>query len=404
MFRNVFILLKWIQNRVAMPVSRLQHIPGIGVDKMGNAADAVANSDMLRLENLDTDLRPPADAIAATKAAIDDDDANSYLPFLGANAIRQAAADRLSSDTGLQYDWQGQCIISAGGLSGISNALLAMLEPGDEVIITDPAYAGLINRIHLAGGVPKFVSLLARDGGWRLDLDALHDAATDKTRVVLTMSPSMPSGIVHTPEEWSGIADVVQRTGAWLLHDAAMERILFTGEPVLHPASLDGLAERTVTVGSVSKEYRMIGWRVGWVIGPQEIINDIGLVSLTNVVCQVGIGMPGAAAALTAKDDGIAASTAIWKERRDLILEELSDLPVVRPDGGWSMLIDTVALGMQPDEASQSAFDKGQIAATTMIGWGEPAQAGRYLRFVFANEPVERLRGIRDRLRQAWNV
>ncbi len=387
-----------------MTVSRLQHIPGIGVDKMGDAADALADGDMLRLENLDTDLRPPAEAIAATKAAIDDDDANSYLPFLGANAIRQAAADRLSRDTGTAYDWHGQCVVSAGGLSGISNALLAMLEQGDEVIITDPAYAGLINRIRLAGGVPKFVPLITRDGGWRLDLDALQDAATDKTRAVLTMSPSMPSGIVHTPEEWSAIAQVIQATGGWLLHDAAMERILFTGKPVLHPASLDGLAERTVTVGSVSKEYRMIGWRVGWVVGPRDIINHIGLVSLTNVVCQVGIAMPGAAAALTAEDDGIAACTAVWKDRRDVILEELRDLPVVRPDGGWSLLIDTVALGMQPDEASLSAFDRGQIAATPMVGWGEPTRAGRYLRFVFANEPVERLRGIRDRLRQAWAV
>ena len=358
-----------------MPVSRLQHIPGIGVDKMGNAADALADSDMLRLENLDTDLRPPAEAIAATKAAIDDDDANSYLPFLGADAIRQAATDRISRDTAIAYDWQSQCIVSAGGLSGILNALLAMLEPGDEVIITDPAYAGLLNRIRLAGGVPRLVPLLVRDGGWRLDLDALSKAVGDKTRVVLTMSPSMPSGIVHNAEEWNAIAAVVRDSGSWLLHDAAMERILYTDEAVRHPASLEGLAERTVTVGSVSKEYRMIGWRVGWVVGPRDIIDDIGLVSLTNVVCQVGIGMPGAAAALTATDDGIAAATAEWRARRDLILDELKDLPAVRPDGGWSLLIDTVALGMTPDEASERAFRQGRIAATPMTGWGEASRA-----------------------------
>lgn len=387
-----------------MPVTRLQHIPGIGVDRMGNAADALGDDTMLRLENLDTDIRPPEEALAATKAAIDDDDANSYLPFLGADAIRRAATERLSRDTGIAYDWQSQCVISAGGLSGILNALLAMLEPGDEVIITDPAYAGLINRIRLAGGVPALVPLVVRDGGWRLDLDALADAVSDKTRVVLTMSPSMPSGIVHTAAEWDAIADVVHRTGAWLLHDAAMERILYTDEPVRHPARLDGLAERTVTVGCVSKEYRMIGWRVGWVIGPKDIINDIGLVSLTNVVCQVGIAMPGAAAALTAPDDGVAAATATWRARRDLILDELHDLPVVRPDGGWSLLIDTAALGMTPADASQRLFDHGRIAATPMTGWGADDRAGRYLRFVFANETVERLAGIRERVRAAWNV
>ncbi|MEM8685397.1 MAG: pyridoxal phosphate-dependent aminotransferase [Pseudomonadota bacterium] len=387
-----------------MRVSRLAHIPGIGVDKMGNAADAVADSEMLRLENLDTDLRPPRAALDATRAAIDDDRANSYLPFLGSDALRQAATQHLAVDTGIDYDWQSQCVISAGGLSGILNALLAMLEPGDEVVITDPAYAGLLNRIRLAGGVPKLVPLRVLDGGWRLDLDALRDAASHKTRVVLTMSPSMPSGIVHTMEEWAAIAELVRRTGAWLLHDAAMQRVLYVDGPVVHPAALDGLAERTVTVGCVSKEYRMIGWRVGWVVGPRAIMNDIGLVSLSNVVCQVGIAMPGAAAALTAEDDGVAEATATWRARRDVVLDELAGLPAIRPDGGWSMLIDTVTLGMTPEEASQKAFELGRIAATPMTGWGDDERAGRYLRFVFSNEPVERLLGLRERLARAWSL
>ncbi|HEV7371072.1 pyridoxal phosphate-dependent aminotransferase [Arenibaculum sp.] len=387
-----------------MGVSRLKDIPGIGVDRMGEAADAAADGELLRLENLDTDLRPPREALEATRAAIDRDDANSYLPFVGTNALRQAATARVSADTGVDYDWRTQCVISAGGLSGILNALLAMLEPGDEVIITDPAYAGLLNRIRLAGGLPKLVPLRVVDGRWRLDLEELAKAAGGKVKAVLTMSPSMPSGIVHTREEWDAIAQTVRRTGAWLLHDAAMERILFNGEPVIHPAGLDGLAERTVTIGCVSKEYRMIGWRVGWTVGPKDIIDAIGLVGLTNVVCQVGIAMPGAVAALTAPDDGIAAATAEWKARRDLILGEMSDLPVVRPDGGWSLLIDTVELGMRPAEASGLLFDKGRIAATPMTGWGSPDRAGRYLRFVFANEPVERLGGIRARVRAAWGV
>ncbi len=387
-----------------MTVSRLKDIPGIGVDKMGQAADDAGNSDMLRLENLDTDLRPPEEALEATLAAIGRDDANSYLPFLGTNDIRRAATSRISATTGQPYDWNTQCVISAGGLSGILNALLAILEPGDEVIITDPAYAGLLNRIRLAGGVPKLVPLRVVDGGWRLDLEELRRAASARTRAVLTMSPSMPTGIVHTAEEWNAIAEVVMHTGAFLLHDAAMERLLYTGKPVIHPASLDGMAERTITVGCVSKEYRMIGWRVGWTVGPAPIMADIGLVSLTNVVCQVGIAMPGAAAAITAKDDGIAAATATWKARRDIILQALSDLPVVRPDGGWSLLIDTAELGYSPVEASRLLFEKGRIAATPMTGWGSADIAGRYLRFVFANEPEERLGDIRERLRLAWQV
>jgi aspartate/methionine/tyrosine aminotransferase len=122
------------------------------------------------------------------------------------------------------------------------------------------------------------------------------------------------------------------------------------------------------------------------------------------VVCQVGIAMPGATAALTAVDDGVAAATREWRRRCDLILRETADLPVVRPDGGWSLLIDTVALDMTPAEASSRLFERGAIAATPMTGWGADDHAGRYLRFVFANEPVERLAGIRERVRAAWGL
>ncbi|QDG75127.1 pyridoxal phosphate-dependent aminotransferase [Labrenzia sp. PHM005] len=387
-----------------MMVSRLANIPGIGVDRMGNAADATANPEMLRLENLDTDIAPPKAAIDATIAAITRDDANSYLPFLGIHHLRQAAADRVSKTTGVAYDPDSQCIVSAGGLSGVLNSLLALIEPGDEVIITDPAYAGLLNRIHLSGGIPKLIPLTVTSGRWRLDLDALQDAINPKVKAIVTMSPSMPSGIVHTREEWQAIVSAAEIADAWIVHDAAMERILFTGEPVLHPASFDGMAERVITVGSVSKEYRMIGWRVGWVVGPKEIMNDIGLVSLTNVVCQVGIAMPGAAAALTTDDDGVAAATAEWRTRRNHILSEMKDLPVLIPDGGWSLLIDTMALGLKPDDASKKLFDDGAIAATPMTGWGRDERAGRYLRFVFANEPVDRMTDLRERIRKAWKV
>ena len=131
-------------------------------------------------------------------------------------------------------------------------------------------------------------------------------------------------------------------------------------------------------------------------------MNDIGLVSLKNVVCQVGIRMPGAAAALTTEDNGVYVDTEVWRAGRDLILQELSDLPIVRPDWGWSLLIDTAALRIPSDEASRKLFEKAQIAASPMTGWLGPDRAGRYLRFVYSNKRVERLRGIRERLRAAW--
>jgi len=152
-----------------MPVSRLVHIPGIGVDEIGDAADATGNPDFLRLENLDTDVPPPALAREITHAAVEDDDANSYLPFLGHCALREAASEHVSAVTGSRYDPGTQCVSVAGGLNGILNVLLASVEPWQEVVICDPIYAGLLNRIRLAGGIPRFVRCVPGERGWVTD-------------------------------------------------------------------------------------------------------------------------------------------------------------------------------------------------------------------------------------------
>ncbi|MCB1108203.1 MAG: pyridoxal phosphate-dependent aminotransferase, partial [Chlamydiia bacterium] len=207
---------------------------------MGNAADAAKNSEILRLENLDTDIPPPSIAIEVTRNSIGMDENNSYLPFLGQNELRKAATQRVSRVSGVEYDWQTECIISAGGMSGILNCFLATIEPGDEVIVTDPVYAGIINRIRLAGGVPIFAPLIPTPEGWRLDIPALEQAASPRTKMVV-VSPGMPSGHVLTQAEWDAVAKVCLQTDAWLLYDAAMERILYDNRSIIHPASLPNM-------------------------------------------------------------------------------------------------------------------------------------------------------------------
>jgi len=384
-----------------MTVSRLRDIPGIGVDAVGDAADAAADPDILRLENLDTDLRPPPVALEVTRAAIDDDAANSYLPFGGHQSLREAAAAHVGRLAGRGYDPGTDCVAVAGGLNGILNALLATVEPGREVVLTDPVYAGLVNRVRLAGGIPRFVPATAGAGGWTLDPEHLAAAVGPGTAAVLMMGPSMPTGLVLDDRHWSALAAALERHPAWLIYDAAMERIRFDGRPPSHPAAHPGLAERTITVGSASKELRLIGWRVGWVVGPAAVLADIRLVGLTNVVCPVGIAQAAVAAALAdpGADADVAAATLVWQRRCQVVLGQLSDYPAIRPDGGWSLLIDTGPLGLTAGEASQRLFERGRVAATPMDGWG-PSGA-RYLRLVFANEPAERLAGLAGRFRRA---
>ena len=217
-----------------MRVSRLRHIPGIGVDVIGDAADAAKDPDMLRLENLDTDLRPPRIALEVTRSAVEDDAANSYLPFQGHRGLREAAAAHVSRLSGVHYDPATECVSAAGGLNALLNVLLATVEPGQEVVVCDPVYAGLVNRIRLVGGVPRHVPCTPTPGGWQVDPEELAAAVGPDTAAVLVMTPAMPTGALLGPSHWKALAPVLERHDCWLIHNAAMERILFDGN---RPAS-----------------------------------------------------------------------------------------------------------------------------------------------------------------------
>jgi len=378
---------------------RLEHIAGIGVDRMGSLADGSAQ-DFLRLENLDVDIPPDPEAIARTRAAADTDDDNSYLPFVGQARLRQVAARHVARTTGVDYDGTRNCVISAGGLSGVLNTLLATIEVGDEVIVTDPTYAGLINRVRLAGGTPRFVPLNFHPGDcWTLDRAALKAAVTLKTRAMLLMSPSMPSGAVLDDGDWQLVAELCVAHDLLLIVDSAMERLLYDGRRVIHPAGLPGMAERTITVGSSAKELRMIGWRVGWIVAPESYMPDLVAVSLANVVVPVGIGQDAVATALERSVDTLGPYVGELERRRDTVLEELRGLALGVPAGGWSLLLDVSGAGIDGATMSERLLARG-VCATAMTGWGE-AHGRQYIRFVFSNEPVDRLRGLGAKVRAA---
>jgi aspartate/methionine/tyrosine aminotransferase len=380
-----------------MTVRRLAAIPGFAIDRVAQAAGD--DPEVLRLENLDTDLPPPAAAVAATRAAIGSRAANSYLPFTGGAPLRTAVAERLSRQTGRAYT-SDEVVITCGATEAMLDALLAITDPGDEVILTDPTYAGMIYRVRLAGAVPKLVPFTAASGEWRLDPRALRAAVGPRTRALFIMNPSMPSGAVLDRREWESIAEVCTAASAWLLYNAAMENILFDGRPYLHPAALPGMGERTITLGSVSKEFRMIGWRVGWVAGPPSIIDDIARVHIYNVVTPAGISQAGALAALRSPDAERAAAVAEWQRRRDVVVEQLRGYAVVPAAGGWSLLWDVGALGLDSFAASRALLERGRIAATPMRDWGE-VNSDQFVRLVFSNEPTDRLATLRARVERS---
>jgi aspartate/methionine/tyrosine aminotransferase len=370
-----------------MRVRRLEHIPGFNIDRV--AAAAGDDPDVLRLENLDTDIPPPAAAMEATRAAIGEDDANSWLPFTGRDDLKEAVAAYIERRGGPRYDGRREIVITSGEGDAMLDALFCLTDPGDEVILTDPTYAGMLNRVRLVGAVPQLVRLHVADGEWRLDLDALQGAVTDRTRVVFLNNASFPSGWVASDEEWEAVGSLCRERDVWLLYWGGFEGVLFDGRPIRHPAALPGMRDRTVIVGAPSLEQRMIAWRVGWVVAPGELVNDVSRVQIYNGLVPSEFAQIGTRAALGVPDEDLAAANAEMQRRRDETLRQLDGLPVVRPAGTWSLLLDVTALGLDCVEVSDRLLGQ-KVAATPMRGWGGEI-ANRHVRFVFSNEPVEKL-------------
>ena len=374
---------------------RLADVHGFGIDRLAVAADAV--DDVLRLENLDTDLPLPPEAIPETIRGLETPEANSWLPFTGDRDLRAAISDFLAERTGRRYDPEREIIVTSGGTTAILEIMLAVVDPGDAVLLTDPTYAGIVNRVRLTGGRPILAPYRVEDGEWRLDLDAFAAAAATRPVLTVLMSPSMPSGAVLTRDEWAAVADILGEHEVPLLYDAAMERLLFDDRPLVHPLHFDGMDERTVIAGSLSKEHRMIGWRVGWVAGPAELVESVGWMHVYNTTMPTGIARAAATAVLRGDQRHVADCVAELERRRDTILEALDGWPLVRPAGGWSLLIDAKEMGTTASELSLALIEQAGIAATPMTGWGGEV-ADRHVRLVFSAEPVERLQTIRERV------
>src|SRR2546421_2981475 len=221
-----------------MSARRLAQIPGFNIDRV--AAAAGTDPDILRMENLDTDIPPPPEAMEATRAAIGEDEANSWLPFTGRDDLKDAVAAFIERRGGPRYDGRREIVITCGEGDAMLDALFCTTDPGDEVVLTDPTYAGMINRVRLVGAVPQLAPLRVDGGLWRLDLDALRAAVSDRTRVIFLNNASFPSGWVANEAEWEAIASLCRDNDLFLVYLADFEGVLFDWLPVTHPAALPG--------------------------------------------------------------------------------------------------------------------------------------------------------------------
>ena len=345
-----------------------------------------------RLENADTDLAPPAHAIKATRDAVGVDRYNSYLPLHGLLELREAISERYRADLGLSYDPDGEVVVTSGVGEAMLDVLLSYVNEGDRVLMTNPTYNGMAQRVRLAGGVQVFTNQVESDG-WHLDRSDLRRAAKG-CKVIFYGSPSMPTGVIFTREETDALAEAAVENDALVIFNGAVDKVIYDGKSVINPATLPGLRERTITVGCVTKNYNMVGWRIGWAVGPRELLQPVHDIHIFNGIMASGYSEAGATAALAGPQDYVSASVQTYQRRRDALiarLRKIDGMRLVVPDGGYFFIANIQAFGVAASDFCRRLLAEEDVAITPMNAWGADDFGDHHVRFIFTNEPEDRL-------------
>src|SRR5215218_3962879 len=200
---------------------------------------------------------------------------NQYAPGPGIPELRQAVARHQARCYGIQLDPDEQVLVTAGATEAITAAVLALVNPGDEVVLVEPFYDSYPAAVEMAGGVRRTVAMRRTDDGFRLDLDQLRDVVTERTRVLVLNTPHNPTGAVLGEAELAAVAEVAERHDVVVVVDEVYEHLTYDGRRHLPLALLPGMAERTVSVSSAGKTFSCTGWKVGWVTGSAELVSTV---------------------------------------------------------------------------------------------------------------------------------
>ncbi len=291
--------------------------------------------DVINMSVGEPDFNTPEAIKEAGKKAIDDN-YSKYSPVPGYLTLRQAISDKLKSENGLDYS-PSEIIVGTGGKQGVCNSILALVNPGDEVVIPAPYWVSYPQMVKLAGGTPVIVSTEIEDN-FKMTAEQLEAAITPKTKMVILCSPSNPTGSVYSKDELEKLAEVVARhEDLFVLSDEIYEHITYVGH-THSMAEFPGMKERVIIANGASKAYAMTGWRLGWVAGPEWIVKGMNKLQgqYTSGTCDVS--QMAALAAYTGPQEAREAMRQAFEHRRDLIValgRDIDGLEVNCPEGAF---------------------------------------------------------------------
>jgi aminotransferase len=296
------------------------------------------------------DFSAPAEVKAAAIAAIQND-VNQYAVTWGARPLREAVAREFTRRYGVEVVPDEQVTVCCGSTEAMMSTMMGLIDPGDEVVVFEPFYENYGPDAILSGATPRYVTLHEPD--WIFDPDELAGAFNNKTRAIIINTPNNPTGKVFTRAELETIARLCQQWGAIAVTDEIYEHILYDGTKHVPMASLDGMADRTVTINSVSKTFSVTGWRVGWTIGPPDITSAIRKV---HDFLTVGAAAPlqaAAAAAIALPPSYFDELASSYRTKRDRLMRILTESGFVcyEPKGAYYIMTDISGFGFPDDVA-----------------------------------------------------
>lgn len=304
------------------------------------------------------DFDTPAPIVEAAKAALDRGETaytrpqgSASLCSAVANHLKPFAIDVLPDDV----------VVTPGCKQALLYGMLAVMAPGDDVLLLSPAWPSYDGMVKLAGANPIHVPV--RRDNYHPDFEALERHVTPNTKAIIINSPNNPTGAVYTREETQRLVEFAIKHDLWILDDMIYSTLVWTDGGYTSPCAFEGGAERTITIGGWSKGWAMTGWRLGWIAGPSTVMGGVKKINVSAATHVPTFLMPAAEKALTLTDE-IREMEAAFAERRTVIHEAFSSLPGVvapEPEGAFYLLCDITATGMTDMEFATEALAKAQV-------------------------------------------
>ncbi|NLQ05047.1 pyridoxal phosphate-dependent aminotransferase [Cylindrospermopsis raciborskii] len=337
------------------------------------------------------DFDTPAHIIdAATKAL--KEGKTKYGPAAGEPKLREAIANKLKSDNGLDYKPEN-VLVTNGGKHSLYNLIMALIEPGDEVIIPAPYWLSYPEMVTLAGGRSVIVPTYA-DNGYKISVQQLKQAITSKTKLFVLNSPSNPTGMVYTLEEIRDLAQVIVEADIFVVSDEIYEKILYDGSQHVSIGSLgEEIFSRTLISNGFAKGYSMTGWRLGYLAGPLEIIKAATTIQghSTSNVCT--FAQYGAIAALEGSQDCVEEMRQAFAQRRQVMYDGINSIPgltCARPNGAFYLFPDISKTGLRSLEFCDALLESHQVAVIPGVAFG----ADNNIRLSYATDMTTIKKGV----------